>query len=156
MALSDDIFPISLYTKNSKALRTDNAIASLPAATAEIEAAFPDRFLRDGDGDLVGIDNRPVNFARETRNQLRWGFNLSVPLRASAAQQRRLGEMFRSAFANRRFPGGPGGQVTFLVAKKNAVSSARMGSNASAAPATAVRESRGVERDRDSPPSIAP
>jgi hypothetical protein len=90
-------------------IRTDNAIASLPAATAEIEAAFPDRFVRDPDGDLVEIDNRPVNFAREHRNQLRWGFNLSVPLRASAAQQRRLGEMFRAAFAGRRFPGAPGG-----------------------------------------------
>jgi hypothetical protein len=90
-------------------IRTDNAIASLPAATAAIEAAFPDRFVRDPDGDLAEIDNRPVNFARETRNQLRWGFNLSVPLRASAAQQARLREMFRSAFANRRFPGAPGG-----------------------------------------------
>jgi hypothetical protein len=94
-------------------IRTDNAIASLPAATAAIEAAFPDRFIRDPDGDLAEIDNRPVNFARENRNQLRWGFNLSVPLRASAAQQARLREMFRSAFAGRRFPGaagGPGGE----------------------------------------------
>jgi hypothetical protein len=90
-------------------IRTDNAIASLPAATAAIEAAFPDRFLRDPDGDLVEIDNRPVNFARENRNQLRWGINLSVPLRASAAQQARLRDMFRAAFANRRFPGAPGG-----------------------------------------------
>jgi hypothetical protein len=90
-------------------IRTDNAIASLPAATAAIEAAFPDRFFRDPDGDLVEIDNRPVNYASEHRNQLRWGFNLSVPLRASAAQQRRLGEMFRAAFAGRRFPGAPGG-----------------------------------------------
>lgn len=90
-------------------IRTDNAIASLPAATAAIEAAFPDRFIRDPDGDLAEIDNRPVNFARETRNQLRWGVNLSVPLRASAAQQARLRDMFRSAFAGRRFPGGPGG-----------------------------------------------
>ena len=90
-------------------IRTDNAIASLPAATAAIEAAFPDRFFRDPDGDLTEIDNRPVNFARENRNQLRWGFNLSVPLRASPAQQARLREMFRSAFAGRRFPGGPGG-----------------------------------------------
>jgi len=89
--------------------RTENAISSLPAATAAIEAAFPERFLRDDDGDLVQIDNRPVNYARETRSQLRWGFNLSVPLRASPEQQRRLGEMFRAAFANRRPPGGPDG-----------------------------------------------
>jgi len=91
-------------------IRTDNAIASLPAATAEIEAAFPDRFLRDPDGDLVEIDNRPVNYARENRSQLRWGFNLSVPLRASAAQLARLRDTFRSAFAGRRFPGGPDGE----------------------------------------------
>jgi iron complex outermembrane receptor protein len=90
-------------------IRTDNAIASLPAATAAIEAAFPDRFLRDADGDLTAIDDRPVNYARENRNQLRWGFNLSVPLRLSAAQQQRLRATFRSAFANRRFPGAPGG-----------------------------------------------
>lgn len=91
-------------------IRTENAIASLPAATAEIEAAFPDRFLRDPDGDLVQVDNRPVNFARETRSQLRWGFNMSVPLRASAAQLARMRDTFRSAFAGRRFPGGPDGE----------------------------------------------
>ena len=95
----------AVYTR----ARTDNAIASLPAATAAIESAFPDRFVRDADGDLTQVDNRPVNFARENRDQLRWGFNVSVPLRASAAQLARLRDTFRAAFAGRRFPGGPGG-----------------------------------------------
>lgn len=59
---------------------TRNQITAFPAATAEIEAAFPDRFVRDGDGQLLSIDTRPVNFARAERSELRWGFNLSVPL----------------------------------------------------------------------------
>ncbi|HEY5713556.1 MAG TPA: TonB-dependent receptor, partial [Allosphingosinicella sp.] len=85
------------FTANYVRTRTDDAIASLPAATADIEAAFPDRFLRDADGDLVALDNRPVNFARENREQLRWGVNLSVPLRASAAQRARLLAAFQAA-----------------------------------------------------------
>ncbi|MFX8550585.1 hypothetical protein ABTL93_19105, partial [Acinetobacter baumannii] len=40
-----------------------NPIASFPAATAEIEAAFPDRFVRDASGRLVQVDYRPLNFA---------------------------------------------------------------------------------------------
>jgi hypothetical protein len=60
-----------------------NAISSFPAATAAIEAAFPDRFVRDAEGDLISIDNRPVNFAENDTSQLRWGFNLSLPLKSS-------------------------------------------------------------------------
>jgi iron complex outermembrane recepter protein len=55
-------------------IRTDNPIAVLTAATAAIEAAFPDRFVRDADGTLVRVDNRPLNVAREDHQQLRWGF----------------------------------------------------------------------------------
>lgn len=61
------------YTKS----RIRNVIASLPAPTAVIEAAFPDRFVRDPSGQLVSIDTRPVNFARSDEEQLRWGINLS-------------------------------------------------------------------------------
>lgn len=63
--------------------RIRNDIASLPAVTAPVEAAFPDRFVRDADGDLVSIDNRAVNFAENNTQQLRWGFNLSVPIKSS-------------------------------------------------------------------------
>ena len=62
-------------------IRTDNAIASLPAATAAIESAFPDRFLRDPDGDLTEIDNRPVNFASENSQPAALGLQ---PLGAAA------------------------------------------------------------------------
>lgn len=59
--------------------RIDNPIASFPTATAEIEAAFPDRFVRDADGRLLRIDARPLNFVRSKRRELRWGLNLSLP-----------------------------------------------------------------------------
>ncbi len=65
---------------NFTSSRIVNAISGFPAATAEIEAAFPDRFQRDSDGRLLLIDTRPVNFARQERSELRWGFNLSLPI----------------------------------------------------------------------------
>ncbi len=69
----------------------DNPIVSFPTATAAIEAAFPDRFLRDGSGRLIRIDNRPVNFLRSEREEIRWGLNfskaISSPLAQKAAQQ---------------------------------------------------------------------
>lgn len=70
----------------------DNPIASFPTATAEIEAAFPDRFTRDPVTDqLLRIDNRPVNFLRSEREQIRWGLNfskaISSPLARKAAEE---------------------------------------------------------------------
>jgi iron complex outermembrane receptor protein len=55
-------------------VRVRDPVADLPAATAEIQAAFPDRFIRDPDGALVRIDSRLINFAQEDRHQLHWGF----------------------------------------------------------------------------------
>lgn len=69
-------------------------IASFPTATAEIEAAFPDRFARDGSGRLIRIDNRPINFARSEREQLRWGINFSAPIASPLA--RKAAEEFRA------------------------------------------------------------
>lgn len=59
--------------------RIEDVIASFPVATAEIEAAFPDRFGRDESGQLLRIDSRPVNFERADREELRTGFNFSLP-----------------------------------------------------------------------------
>ncbi len=65
---------------NYTSSRIVDAISGFPAATAEIEAAFPDRFQRDSSGRLVLIDTRPVNFARSDRSELRTGFNLTLPI----------------------------------------------------------------------------
>ncbi len=69
-----------VLTANYTDTRVRNPIASVPAATAEIEAAFPGRFVRDADGRLVSVDARPVNFLRSDREELRWGVNFSAPL----------------------------------------------------------------------------
>ncbi|MGN6268432.1 MAG: TonB-dependent receptor [Sphingomonas sp.] len=78
-----DLSLIATYT----AKRTDNQITSLPAPTAAIEAAFPDRFVRDSQGALVSIDARPVNFAEESEKSFRWGFNFTAPLKSSIQKQ---------------------------------------------------------------------
>jgi len=68
------------FTANYIDSRIDNAIGTLPAASAAIEAAFPDRFIRNAQGELTEEDDRPVNFAREDREELRWGINYSRPV----------------------------------------------------------------------------
>lgn len=60
---------------NYTASTIENPIAEFPTATPEIEAAFPDRFVRAADGTLLRIDARPVNFARSESEQMRWGVN---------------------------------------------------------------------------------
>jgi iron complex outermembrane recepter protein len=61
------------YFKND----SRNTTASFPLLTPEIEAAFADRVVRDVDGRIVSVDQRPVNFAREQSQRIRWGFNMS-------------------------------------------------------------------------------
>ncbi len=81
---------------NYTATRIDNSINNFPAITADIEQAFPERILRDKEGNLVSVDARPVNYAKSEREEVRWGFNLSRPF-----GQPRAGAP--------GFPGGPGG-----------------------------------------------
>lgn len=85
-----------------------NYVDSFPGATAEIEAAFPDRFVRDAGGRLVSIDYRPVNFARRDTSQLRWGIDFSIPI--SSPQAKRMQERrtaFQAAMAESRRTGQP-------------------------------------------------
>lgn len=76
--------------------RTENVVAAFPSASTQVEQAFPDRFIRDASGALVQIDARPVNFARQARDELRWGFTYSrnvgpqpTPEQLAAMRQRR-------------------------------------------------------------------
>lgn len=63
-------------------------VTTLPQASAAVLAAFPDRFIRDSNGVLIAVDARPVVFARQSREHLRFGANLMVPLgRGSAGAQ---------------------------------------------------------------------
>ncbi len=88
--------------------RITNPVAGFPTATAELEAAFPERFVRDTSGRLVSIDNRPINFARSERRELRWGLSFSQPLKPSAAEIAAAAER-RAAFEARRRAAEPAG-----------------------------------------------
>jgi hypothetical protein len=91
--------------------RLEDEIATFPAALPQIEAAFPDRFVRDAAGRLVQVDVRPVNFDRRERDELRWGFNYSRPLRSTRTPPRPQGEGQGPPGAERPAGerGGPGG-----------------------------------------------
>ena len=80
--------------------RIDNPIQSFPAITADIQAAFPDRFVRDADGVLLRVDNRPINFARADSSQLRWGINFSK--RVTTARSRQFEAMRQARMEQRR------------------------------------------------------
>ena len=122
LRLGANIQPIpetELYlSANYVSSRIDDPIASFPTATAEIEAAFPERFLRDADGRLIQIDNRPVNFLRSEREEVRWGVNFSKRLQPSRAE--------REAMERRR-----------------ADAQTREGANAAGGPRTAARPRQG-------------
>jgi len=93
-----DLSLTATYTSS----RTRNALGSLSFPTAQLQAAFPDRFLRDAGGSLIQIDARPVNFFGEEREQLRWGINFSRRIQDDTAEQ------FRALAAAGRLPFGRG------------------------------------------------
>ena len=69
-----------IFRADYNRIRIRNPIATFPAATADIEAAFPDRFIRDPAGELTEVDFRPVNFATQQTSSLKWGFDYSRPI----------------------------------------------------------------------------
>ncbi|MEG3087482.1 TonB-dependent receptor [Sphingomonas sp. PB4P5] len=105
------------FTANYTATKIDDPIVSFPGATAAIEKAFRQRFLRGAPtaeypaGQLLQIDARPINFAESDRSQLRWGVNFSQPLKSKIQKQL---EAFRAGtgpnpFEGMERPGRPGG-----------------------------------------------
>jgi len=60
---------------------------STVTVTPTIEAAFPDRFVRDANGDLVSVDLRPLNFDSSRKDTLRIGFDFSHPLKSRRPSQ---------------------------------------------------------------------
>ncbi len=72
--------------------RSFDTVAGFPTFTPEIEAAFPDRIVRDGAGTLVSLDRRAVNFSEVRSDSLRYGI------------------IFSKRFGPRGRPGGFGGR----------------------------------------------
>ena len=91
----------------------DNEISSFPAITPDLEAALPDRFVRDADGNLLSIDARPLNFFKREQQDVQWGFNFSRPFGkpnpAEAGQRPGGGRPGGGAMMGGGGPGGPGG-----------------------------------------------
>ena len=56
---------------------TRDAILMFPGISSALESAFPDRVRRDGTGAITSVDARPLNIAREVRQDLRFGINFS-------------------------------------------------------------------------------
>lgn len=89
---------------NYVASRTHDAVVAFPSASTQVEAAFPGRFTRNAAGTLVALDARPVNFALQARDEVRWGLTYSrpvgtVPTEAQRAEMRRRAEAARPAGA---------------------------------------------------------
>ncbi|EQB15186.1 hypothetical protein L284_11155 [Novosphingobium lindaniclasticum LE124] len=78
-----------------------NQVTALPGATPAVLAAFPERFSRDADGELIGVDLRPINIASEDKSQLRMGITFTKTLKTPQSQIDAMRDSFR-----RRFPGG--------------------------------------------------
>lgn len=102
-----------------------------------IEEAFPDRFVRGADGQLVSVDLRPVNFESSEQDTLRIGFDFSHPLKSHRPSQSVIDQMraqFRSQFGGRGGPAGPGGRAPGGAA--SATPSSSTAPNQGAAPAS--------------------
>ena len=98
------------FPKTNLRLRADyvhqtikNPISAI-TATPQIEAAFPERFVRDSSGQLVSVDVRPVNFDSSRRDALRIGFDFSQPLKSRRPSQSMMDQI------RAQFGGGRGGQ----------------------------------------------
>ena len=102
-----DLTLTASYTRS----RTDRGIMALSGLTAATEAAFPSRFVRDGNGDLIQIDTTPVNIARQDSGTLRWGISFSKTLKMPQAQIDALRAEFERRRAEREAAGEaqPGG-----------------------------------------------
>ena len=60
-----------------------NELGALPEASTAVLNAFPDRFIRDANGQLITVDTRSINFADENTKQLSLGIGFSIPLMAA-------------------------------------------------------------------------
>lgn len=100
--IKDFALQASYFKNNSR-----NTTASFPLLTPEIEAAFASRVVRDVNGRLVSIDQRPVNFDQEKSQRIRWGFNISGNIGAAPAPRGPVGGP--PSAGGQRGPGGAPG-----------------------------------------------
>lgn len=90
--------------------RTYDAIVAFPSASTQVEQAFPERFNRDASGALVAVDARPVNFALQARDELRWGLTYSRQVGSAPTEDERaeMRRRFQEARERRTAQAEPG------------------------------------------------
>lgn len=90
--------------------RSTDPLASFPALTAAVQAAFPDRFTRDLNGQLIAVDQRPINFLASRGEQLRWGLSFQKSFGQAGGGQASAGQGGgpRGAMGGPPSVGGPG------------------------------------------------
>lgn len=119
MALSASLGPFTDWKLtgmlNLARREADRGLGTPGDLSEEIEASFPDRFLRDADGRLVQVDFRPLNLGSSLGQTFGANLSLSVPVArfwpeaaaASAMVQGRLGYSRHLTERTRLVPGGP-------------------------------------------------
>ena len=83
-----------------------NPISNI-TVTPQVEAAFPDRFVRNAAGQLTSVDLRPVNFDSSTRDQMRIGFDFTKPLKSRRPSQAVIDQLRQQFGFGPRGAGGP-------------------------------------------------
>lgn len=91
--------------------RSEDVTQGFPLLTPAIEAAFPERVMRDGAGNLVSIDRRPITFESTKSSRLRYGINLFGRVGEEQPEGRRdrpdrRGRQFAAESQGGRGPGG--------------------------------------------------
>jgi len=86
----------------------DNPISNI-TVTPTVEAAFPERFVRNAAGELISVDLRPVNFDQSRRDTLRVGFDFTQPLKSRRPSQAVIDQL-RQQFGFGPRGAGPGQQ----------------------------------------------
>lgn len=67
---------------------TDQPILRFPNQSAEVEGAFPERYLRDEAGSLTVFDTRPINLEQGHRREFRWALRYSHEFRQASDSDR--------------------------------------------------------------------
>ncbi|WP_347304401.1 hypothetical protein V5740_07305 [Croceibacterium sp. TMG7-5b_MA50] len=93
--------------------KSEDVAQGFPVLTPTIEAAFPGRVIRDADGRLISVDQRPVTFAEQKARRIRVGFNLSGPLGDPFTPEQQAARQSRDPLRSALRPGGgaPGGNA---------------------------------------------
>ena len=89
------------FTVNYNRSRTVNGVSALPGLTAATQVAFPDRFIRDANGDLTLFDATPINIARRDSTVLRTGISFSKRLKTPQSEVDAMRAMFQQRRAER-------------------------------------------------------